>query len=48
VAIDDKPVEKANDFFDVLEKYKIGDTVTLTVLRDGEETQVKATLGLAD
>jgi S1-C subfamily serine protease len=48
VAIDDKPVKKANDFFDVLEQYKIGDTVTLTVLRDGEETQVNATLGSAD
>jgi S1-C subfamily serine protease len=48
VAIDDKPVEKANDFFDILEQYKIGDTVTLTILRDGEQKQVKATLGSAD
>ncbi|HEY7424752.1 MAG TPA: trypsin-like peptidase domain-containing protein [Gemmataceae bacterium] len=48
VAIDDKPVEKANELFDVLEKYKIGDEVTLTLIRDGEQTQVKATLGSAD
>jgi S1-C subfamily serine protease len=48
VAIDDKPVEKANDLFDVLEKYKIGDEVTLTILRDDEQKQVKATLGSAD
>ncbi|HEY7156926.1 MAG TPA: trypsin-like peptidase domain-containing protein [Gemmataceae bacterium] len=48
VAIDDKPVKKANDFFDVLEQYKIGDTVMLTVVRDGEETQLQATLGSAD
>ena len=32
VAVEDKPVEKANDLFDVLETYKIGDTVTLTIL----------------
>jgi S1-C subfamily serine protease len=48
-AIDDNPVEKANDFFDILEKkYKIGDAVTLTVLRDGEEEKVQATLGSSD
>ncbi len=47
-AIDDKPVEKANDFFDILEKYKIGDTVTLTVVREEEETKVQAALGSAD
>ena len=48
VAIDDKPVVKANDFFDILEKYKNGDTVTLTVLRNDEETKVQATLGSSD
>jgi len=48
-AIDDNPIEKANDFFDILErKYKIGDTVTLTILRDGEEQKVQATLGSSD
>jgi S1-C subfamily serine protease len=48
-AIDDNPVEKANDFFDILEKkYKIGDTVTLTILRDDEEKKVQATLGSSD
>ncbi len=48
VAVDDKPVEKANDFFDILESYKIGDSVTLTINRDGEEEKVKATLGSSD
>jgi S1-C subfamily serine protease len=48
VALDDNPVEKANDLFEALEKYKIGDTVTLTILRDGEQMQVEATLGSAD
>jgi S1-C subfamily serine protease len=48
IAIDDKPVVKANDFFDILEKYKTGDSVTLTILRDGEEEKVQATLGSSD
>jgi S1-C subfamily serine protease len=48
VALDDKPIDKANELFDVLENYKIGDTVTLTVVRDDRQTQVKATLGSAD
>jgi S1-C subfamily serine protease len=48
VAIDDKPVQKANDFFDILESYKIGDTVTLTVKRDGEEQKLEAKLGSSD
>jgi S1-C subfamily serine protease len=48
LAIDDKPIIKANDLFDILEQYKIGDTVTLTILRDGEEEKVQATLGSSD
>jgi S1-C subfamily serine protease len=48
VAIDDKPVEKPNDFFDILEKYKIGDKVTLTIVRDNETMKIQATLGSAD
>jgi S1-C subfamily serine protease len=48
IAVEDKPVEKANDLFDILETYKIGDNVTLTILRDDEQMKVKATLGSAD
>ncbi len=48
LAVDDKPVEKANELFDVLETYKIGDTVKLTILREDEQMQVKATLGAVD
>lgn len=48
VAIDDKPVEKTNDYFDILEQHKIGDTVTLTIIREGEEEKVQATLGSSD
>jgi S1-C subfamily serine protease len=47
-AVDDKPIDRANDLFDILENYKIGDTVTLTVLRDTKTLKVQATLGSAD
>jgi S1-C subfamily serine protease len=48
VAINDKPVEKVNDYFDILEKFKTGDTVTLTILRNDEELKVEVTLGSSD
>jgi S1-C subfamily serine protease len=48
IALDDKPVEKVNDLFDLLEKYKIGDSLTLKILRDDEEEKVQVTLGSAD
>ncbi len=48
VAINDKPVEKVNDYYDILEQYKNGDTVTLTISRNGEEEKVQATLGSSD
>ncbi len=47
-AIDDQPIEKANDLFDVLEKYKVGDTVSVTVLRADGEVKLQVTLGSAD
>jgi S1-C subfamily serine protease len=43
--IDGKPVKKVDDLFAILKQYKLGDTVTLDVIRDGQERQVKATLG---
>ncbi|HWG46327.1 MAG TPA: trypsin-like peptidase domain-containing protein [Gemmataceae bacterium] len=48
VAVEDKPVEKANELFDILETHKIGETVTLTILRDDKQMQIKATLGAVD
>jgi S1-C subfamily serine protease len=44
-ALDGKPVRKTNDLFSLLGKYGVGDEVTLDVVRDGQTTQVKATLG---
>jgi S1-C subfamily serine protease len=47
-AVDGKPVKKNNDLFSLLAKYRAGDTVTLTVKRDGQTMQKKATLGTVD
>jgi S1-C subfamily serine protease len=44
LAIDGKPVKSANDLLDVLEKHAVGDTVELTILRDGQEQKAKVTL----
>jgi S1-C subfamily serine protease len=43
-AVDGKKVETPNDLFLALEKYKIGDVVNLTLLRDGRAVQAKVNL----
>jgi S1-C subfamily serine protease len=43
-AVDGKKVETPNDLFLTLEKYKIGDAVNLTLLRDGKSFQTKVNL----
>jgi len=43
-AIDGKKVESANDLYLLLEKYKVGDAVTISLLRDGRTVQTKVTL----
>jgi len=43
-AVDGKKVETPNDLFLMLEKYKIGDAVNLTLLRDGRTVQAKVNL----
>jgi S1-C subfamily serine protease len=48
LAVDGQPIQKAIDLFVLLEQHKIGDTVTLKIVRDGEETEVQATLAAAD
>ncbi len=48
VAVDGKPVKKVNDLFDLLSQHQAGDTVTLTVERDDQRQDVKATLGSVD
>ena len=44
VAIDGKKVESPNDLFLVLESYKIGDVVNLSLLREGKTVQTKVAL----
>lgn len=44
VAIDGKKVTTSNDLFLLLEKYQIGDAVTVSMLRDGKTIQAKVTL----
>jgi S1-C subfamily serine protease len=44
VAIDGQPVQSGNDLYAVLERYKPGDTVTLTYVRGGQREEVKVTL----
>jgi S1-C subfamily serine protease len=43
-AVDGKKVETPNDLFLMLEKYKVGDVVSLTLLRDGKSVQAKVNL----
>lgn len=44
LAIDGKQTNSVNDLFLVLEQYKVGDAVTVTVLRDGKRQQLKVIL----
>src|SRR5688500_889893 len=43
-AIDGKKVESPNELFITLENYKVGDVVTVALLRDGKTVQTKVTL----
>ena len=43
-AVDGKPVKTANNLVDVLDQHKVGDKVSLTIIRDGKEQQLEVTL----
>ncbi|MFN3929526.1 MAG: S1C family serine protease, partial [Thermoflexus sp.] len=47
VAVEGEPVDQAHPLADHLRRYRPGDIVHLTVLRDGEERIVAITLGHA-
>jgi S1-C subfamily serine protease len=47
VAIDGQPVRSGNDLYGVLERFKPGDTVTLTYIRGGQREEVKVTLDVS-
>jgi S1-C subfamily serine protease len=44
IGINDKKVSSFGELGDVLERYKIGDVVTIKFLRDGEEKSVRLQL----
>jgi len=43
-AIDGKKVESPNELFLILEKYRVGDSISVSLLREGKTVQVKVTL----
>jgi len=44
VAVNGEQIADYNDLRDAIEKHEVGDEVSLTVLRDGQETRVRVTL----
>ncbi len=44
-AIDGKPIKSKEDLYSTLEQHQVGDSVTVTVLRDEERQEVQVTLG---
>ena len=44
VGVDGKPVASSKDLYNLLEARKVGDTVTLSIIREGQQLDVKATL----
>ena len=44
VAVNDKPVNNSLDLYRILDQFKAGDTVTLTIHRNGIEKKVPVTL----
>jgi S1-C subfamily serine protease len=47
VAIDGKPIENGEQLRSALPQYQVGDTATLTIVRDGKRQAVKVTLSEA-
>lgn len=45
--IDNTAVDQTNSLSAIINKHRVGDEVTLTVLRDGREQKIKVTLGTA-
>lgn len=45
VAVDGKPAANAEDLNSALEQHQVGDTVTLSILRDGNRKDIKVSLG---
>lgn len=48
IALNGKPVKTADDFLSLIENFKPGETVIITILREGKEAQVPVKLGGED
>ena len=48
VAIDDKPVSRQTDLYTILEKHKAGDSIKVTVFRNGQRVDVPVTLEVVE
>ena len=48
LAINGQPIQNAKDLSLALEKYKVGETVTVNILRDGQSHDLKATLQVVE
>jgi S1-C subfamily serine protease len=44
VAIDGKPVRNVKDFLALMQQHQVGDTITVTIVRDDERQDVQMTL----
>ena len=47
LAIDGEELAGSRTFAGIIREYEVGDTITLTILHDGEERDVELTLGKA-
>ncbi len=45
VGVNGEAIETRNDFYDRLQQRKVGETLTLTIERDGQRLDVNVTLG---
>jgi S1-C subfamily serine protease len=44
VAVDGQPVETIDDMMDIMERHKVGDRVTVEVLRNNRRVAIEVTL----
>ena len=45
VAVDGKPIKSEADLYSVMDEHKVGDQVSVTIIRDGQKQDVPVTLG---
>ena len=45
VGVEGEPVKKVDDLYSALDRFKVGDTITVKFIRDGQIAEVRVTLG---